>query len=229
MRCNNCGWTNNPSGAARCEKCNVPLAGSMAADEYTDRNVTSAQNRPLNNQVLNGTLRTGASGLPYVDAPEEVSSKFVDNNANNHSSECAKCGYPLTFGLNTCPNCQTNQMKNNEDEKPSNPKKSSTSGTIDPFSAGFNFGNSCSFTPLNEPDRKIMFDNSTILNRANIDPNNNTITSKEQANLECRDGEWYITDLSSQETTFIRKKGEVVLHDGDIILMGNKRFVFNKK
>jgi len=28
MRCNNCGW-NNPQGNAKCEKCNVPLRGSM--------------------------------------------------------------------------------------------------------------------------------------------------------------------------------------------------------
>lgn len=65
------------------------------------------------------------------------------------------------------------------------------------------------------------------VNRAILEPENNTITSKTQATFEFRDGEWYITDGSDQQTTFVRAAGPVKLKNGDIILMGNRKFIFD--
>ena len=66
-----------------------------------------------------------------------------------------------------------------------------------------------------------------MLFRSILDAENNTITSKTQAIFEFRDGEWYITDKSDQQTTFIRASGAVKLEKGDIILMGNRKFIFD--
>jgi predicted component of type VI protein secretion system len=60
-----------------------------------------------------------------------------------------------------------------------------------------------------------------------LDPDNNTITSKTQAIFEFRDGGWYLTDKSEQQTTFIRASGTVKLEKGDVILMGNRKFIFD--
>ena len=69
--------------------------------------------------------------------------------------------------------------------------------------------------------------NKVELNRNNLDPQNNTITSKVQAVLEFRDGEWYIENGSALKTTFIRVDEPVKLKKGDIILMGNRKFEFD--
>lgn len=65
------------------------------------------------------------------------------------------------------------------------------------------------------------------LNRENLDPDNQTITSKVQAQLICEDGQWYIQDKSSQHTTFVYAGEKTAIKDGDVILMGNRQFVFH--
>lgn len=65
-----------------------------------------------------------------------------------------------------------------------------------------------------------------ILNRANTDANNNSITSKEQAVLTCENGEWYIENRSELRTTYIRVNGKIKLNSGDTIFLGNREFEF---
>lgn len=78
-----------------------------------------------------------------------------------------------------------------------------------------------------DPISFVASDEPVQLNRAVLEPDNNTITSKLQAMLEFRDGAWYITDGSDHETTFVRASGPVKLEKGDIILMGNRKFKFD--
>lgn len=69
-----------------------------------------------------------------------------------------------------------------------------------------------------------------ILNRANTDPENLSITSRQQAAISRRGNKWVITDMSDQKTTFVRPSREgVELHDGDVILLGNRMFIFHEK
>jgi len=66
------------------------------------------------------------------------------------------------------------------------------------------------------------------LNRQMLDPDNNTITSKVQATLTHRDGKWYIQNQSSQKTTYVYAGEPVEVKSGDIILMGDRSFVFEE-
>lgn len=72
-------------------------------------------------------------------------------------------------------------------------------------------------------------DDYNELNRNNLDTDNNTISQRLQAVITHKDGKWYIKDQSSYKTTFILAAEEVQLKDGDIILMGNRRFVFTEE
>ena len=45
--------------------------------------------------------------------------------------------------------------------------------------------------------------------------------------LVCEDGQWYIQDKSAQHTTFIYAGEKTALKDGDVILMGNRQFIFH--
>jgi hypothetical protein len=65
------------------------------------------------------------------------------------------------------------------------------------------------------------------LNRANLEPTNMTITSKVQAVVSYRDGDWYLRNESEMETTFVRIDGEFKLEKGDILLLGDRMFEFD--
>ena len=68
-----------------------------------------------------------------------------------------------------------------------------------------------------------------VLNRDNTEPGNPTISSKEQSVIVNTDGRWYIEDLSDQKTTFVQAGHKIELHDGDIILLGNRLFKFTEQ
>ena len=67
-----------------------------------------------------------------------------------------------------------------------------------------------------------------VLNRANTEENNTSITSRRQALVTNENGHWYIEDQSEQQTTFVRAAQKIELHDGDIILLGNRLFEFHE-
>jgi hypothetical protein len=91
----------------------------------------------------------------------------------------------------------------------------------------------CSLQTVDKPDSvgtslKQEFQSpSVVLNRQNTDPVNPTITSKQQAVLTFEDGVWYIEDKSALQTTFVRVGRKTALQDGDIILMGDREFIFS--
>jgi len=66
------------------------------------------------------------------------------------------------------------------------------------------------------------------LNRGNLEPDNFTITSQVQAEVRLVDGQWYIENKSKLKTTFIQVLTPVKLNKGDVIIMGNKRFLFEE-
>jgi hypothetical protein len=74
----------------------------------------------------------------------------------------------------------------------------------------------------------LPFEGETVdLNRSNLEPSNTTITSKMQAQIVFRDGVWYISNKSQQNTTFLRIDGEISLKKGDILLLGDRLFEFD--
>lgn len=65
-----------------------------------------------------------------------------------------------------------------------------------------------------------------MLNRANLDENNYTITSKVQAEVFFTNKKWHVVDKSEFKTTFVQACNPVELKDGDIVLMGDRKFIF---
>ncbi len=68
-----------------------------------------------------------------------------------------------------------------------------------------------------------------MLNRKNTEPANRTITQKEQAVLTYNDGKWYIENRSSSNPTFIVASRPIELQQGDVIVMGDRNFVFSNE
>jgi hypothetical protein len=209
MRCNNCGWE-NPSTNQKCEKCNAPLKISL---EQTDIPI-------IENQNLSATFVGAPADLPFLDQP------FVDHQQNNQTNffNCPECGYPdLPKGTLKCPQCHaviaTNIRKGN---------KPSHSATINPYEQA-QYG-SCFLTPVPREGEtkleKIEFSGDIIqVNRKNLDENNMTITGKVQAEIELKNGKCFITNKSEMKTTFIQVNEQIELKKGDVILMGDRKFI----
>ncbi len=207
MRCDNCGWE-NPDTNTRCEKCNSPLSAGPI----------SVPQQPLN---LNKTVSEAAafSDLPSGNAQINV--------------RCPRCGYPLRSAGEVCPNCGLGDVPQPAQAAPIH-HHAPAQGTINPWvQVGTQV--QCTLSPiahegeLKEPQPQQFQGDCHALNRANLDAENMTITSKVQAELTCENGQWYIEDKSQQHTTFVRSAGKIALKDGDVILMGNRQFVFKAK
>ncbi len=65
-----------------------------------------------------------------------------------------------------------------------------------------------------------------ILNRDNLGPDNNTITSQVQAMLHYKEGKWELENGSRYKTTYIQVIKPATIQKGDILVFGNKRFLF---
>ncbi len=232
MRCKNCGW-DNENGQLKCEKCNAPLRGSMVDNESIDKHL--GDNRE---ESLRSTVRE--------------SSVFGSNGEDEQSRICQKCGYELAHGMKICPACgtpfgnagETNQKINKSLECPKcgalldskarfcpqcgQSLKTGTIGAWDnPQHDEF-----CTLRPIAWTKEEIAYNPITysgqtiVLRRNNTDPNNQTITSKEQAILTHENGSWYIEDCSEMKTTMIRVSKKTKLESGDIIALGNRLFEF---
>jgi hypothetical protein len=67
---------------------------------------------------------------------------------------------------------------------------------------------------------------SVVLNRANLDPENHTITSKIQAKITFENGNWSIENCSEFNTTHLQVIRPTQIKKGDIIVFGNQAFLF---
>ena len=212
MRCTNCGWE-NPDGAQRCEKCNSPL---VVAPAYEARPEEPGQN-------VKSTVRE-------VQEPIEIQSK---------ENVCPDCGFPIREGATRCPNC------GKEFRVPAAAPQSAPfvapaaaagfaakyDATVNPWSNP-NAGKTFKLQPVawdNEPGEipAMTYTGAVVgLNRENTDPTNNSITSKTQAEITNENGKWFIQDKSAQQSTFVHAGRKIELADGDVIILGNRRFVF---
>lgn len=214
MRCKNCGWE-NPDNLTRCEKCNTPLDGVSfnAAPAATPQNFSKTVNE---------------------------ASVFPDSPAVG-ANVCPQCGYPMRPGVTVCPNCHYGatevepQARHEAYVTPAakRVKASPAQGTVNPW-VQVAPASKCVLEPvaqegIESPSPLHLKGDVHELNRANLDPENQTITSKVQACLTCEDGQWFIEDKSAQHTTFIYAGEKTALKDGDVVLMGNRQFVFHSE
>lgn len=243
MKCTNCGFKNEPN-KSNCIKCNSPLI----MDQH--RNIANERSK----QDIAGTIVDQQAQEPYVDAsssnPKTLESKelaktlmgeqpregYIDRSAgrdySNHINakeinimECNHCNYRLMPGATFCPNCNKEVNIAQGNLGASSKKPSAFAGTIDPYSRkGFTLRPVINGEAAKEG---LEFNGSSaILNRENTIKDNMTITSKEQAEIVLENGEWYIVDKSEKKTTFVRAGNKIKLNKGDVVLLGDTKFIF---
>lgn len=209
MRCKNCGWENQ-EGSIRCSKCNAPLTGSMV-----DRGPIQAP--PVLEQPLSGTVKEAPEAYQAYE-PQAPVAPQAQQAAPMEVSSCPRCGYPIRPDMNVCPSCGV-------------PLKQQMGGTvnnwINPAQGVF-----CTLKPIAWINEGIDYQpvsysgDKIVLKRANTDANNNSISSRAQAQLTHDGQNWYLENKSEQETTFIKVRRKTKLEPGDIIVLGNRLFEF---
>lgn len=219
MRCQFCGW-DNPQGKERCEKCGKPLSDSDCGDvKFAPGSNQGNSDRPTDRQVA-GVFN------PKVTVRE---SQTAENRSGNEHEKCPECGYPLENG--ECPACgyvASNAADDVTDKASDDPRK-----TIRPMrkaekNVSFKLVPISEETGLPEGDELSYEGNEVILNRANTNPKNETITSQEQASITLIDGKWNVEDKSEYKTTFIQASRKIEIHKGDLILLGNQLYRFDQ-
>lgn len=227
MRCKNCGWPNEDN-VSRCVKCNAPLQGSMI-DSARQQSLHPSSNE---SEPLNATLREPSSSGGFV------------NPSNGGSNNCHQCGYPVSSEMRECPVCHVQLQQNGQNiahgqnhVRAVNPNNRGGfrpgSGTINPWATPSE-DSFCTLRRIPWQNERVTYEpvsysgEQIVLNRANTDANNNSITSREQAVISLENGEWFIENRSDLQTTLIRVDRKLKLEDGDIIVLGNRMFEFRQ-
>lgn len=155
-------------------------------------------------------LGGGAAETPKKTAAQEIEELDI-------KTTCDKCGKEVSVTYSFCPYCnepirQKTVFVRRHNIAPPKPK--------------------CSLTVI--PDegegieaRKNSYEgNQVMLTRENTEPENRSITSKEQAELVCEEGKWYILNHSELCTTAVEAGRKLEIQPGDVIVLGDRRFKF---
>jgi len=152
-------------------------------------------------------VNTAKAGLTDLGIDEQV--------------KCDKCGAEVSVEFSYCPKCgerihlPTIRAIRHKSTPPPEPPKPKCSLTLIPEEE-----------EQAEPIKKDYEGASIILTRENTEADNRTITSKEQAELICEDGKWFVLNKSELGSTYLAASRKLELQQGDIIVMGDRRFKF---
>lgn len=199
MRCTGCGWE-NPDTNTRCEKCGASLQ-SNNLNYGGNAPVGGMNGSPLNKTRIEAEVFPDLAAQPVAPTKREEEPAPAVHTPTPHAVHHAAPagGYQGTVNpwIQVAPKSQCTLTPVRQDTDEADPAPISFKGE------------------------------QHILNRAKLDEENYTITSKVQAELTCEDGVWYIQDGSQQQTTFVHAGKKTPLKDGDVVLMGNRQFVFH--
>ncbi|HJC92768.1 MAG TPA: zinc ribbon domain-containing protein [Candidatus Phocaeicola excrementigallinarum] len=240
MRCKNCGWPNKPNEKT-CVKCHAPL-------EKNDFDSTLSPDMGNDNEIYGKTVREEDVFYHKEFEPEPIQATEESGNTR----PCPKCGYPVRPGTDKCPNCKfplngnavhSDYKRTRMDTEPENrkPTRMNTNtagnfhkGTVNPYMMNLELEPSFALKPIKRINERheleeLEFEGKEIvLNRENTEANNPSITSRQQAVISNVNGHWYIEDKSGQKTTFVQAAAKIELHEGDLILLGNRLFEFHE-
>lgn len=241
MRCKNCGWE-NPDGKTNCEKCHGSLGDDAIASSHkptmpsSDRMKSTVAESAVFGGPSPGAVPKTCPKCGYPVSDDSTVCPNCDHELQQPPTlkqgvRCKSCGADIAADAKFCPSC--GHPANGQSPVPRHIPRPAT-GTVmgGPVSGPGQANKFCTLRPVAWEGEDIDYNPVTytgdviILNRSNTDPNNNTITSKEQAALTFEDGGWYIENRSELRTTFIRVGGKVRLNSGDIIVLGNREFEF---
>lgn len=242
--CNNCN-EKNVEEAVRCSKCNAPLLGSMLRQ---DGSFIAAAKISSEQACGNCGAMNSPTATRCVTCNWDLPKTKEELGKTSGELPCPSCQYPNLPMARYCVQCNTELHSKVElKQEPSRPVPQQSQAVWEEEEEAF-VDTSKSFNPflkkqktveappsfklkMIQPDGEaevlLQFEGQKVeLNRNNLEPANNTITSKVQAELQFEEGKWTIENKSTLGTTFIKIEGAYELKPGDTILLGNRMFKF---
>ncbi|MGI9287481.1 MAG: TIR domain-containing protein [Pseudomonadales bacterium] len=72
-----------------------------------------------------------------------------------------------------------------------------------------------------------FYGDEVVVNRESLDQDNPSISRKKHARFDLRNGAWYVTDLSSNNASFVQLRNTTPIVDGTALVFGRKVFTFH--
>lgn len=207
-----------------CPNCGYPVMGDFTSCPNCGTSIAAAP-KPTTIQNLDRPSEPAvaapvAAPAPAAPAESAVKSALKDLGIDE-TVKCTKCGAEVSIDFSYCPKCgerihlPTVRAIRHKPTPPPEPPKPKCHLTIIPEE-----DEQAEPTPIDYEGA------SVILTRENTEPNNRTITSKEQAELICEDGKWYLLNKSELGSTYLEANRKLELQKGDVIVLGDRRFKF---
>ena len=259
MRCKNCGWPNKPNETVcvKCgSPLETESATSGYDDTYEPQSNVHHDGDGLKKTVMETDafgghmIETPDNLMEPMPTVSEVTCPKCGYPMRADAMKCPNCNFAVNGNQDTRPlNANTNGYQRRPTrmaEAPEEtqeaaprviPKTGKFRGTINPYMMNIPEAPSFVLKPLQRMNERKPVESveleleggEVVLTRDNTEPGNPSITSKAQAVVSNSDGHWYIENCSEQKTTFVLAYNKIELHDGDIILLGNRMFEFKEQ
>ena len=245
MRCDNCGW-NNPDGLTKCQKCNQELvqAPTPVQNNFNQTVMDPSRNRSevqVGSQVFcpgcGYPLSEGVTVCPNcgtaavaepAPAPSQYS-KTVRVLPENLVSEEKPKHEVLKATVREIPQHLLDNTKTVRvlpeallpDDAPVQPEPVPAPAPAPAFR----------LVPMDNFDGQtpvaLSFSGEAVaLGRKDIVAGDASIAEDVQAAFEFADGQWAVSDKSGQASTYVCSSRRIQLQPGDIVVIGNRRFIF---
>lgn len=258
MRCKNCGWPNKPQTKVCVKCHSPLDTNEEPTDNYSPGGYSEpdpALNKTvLETDVFGHRDNSYPDSAPLDNSVYERRENLTEEPLEK---PCSKCGYPLRPNVDKCPNCKqpvkpayfnreeawdggenSEGGERNQRRRPTRMDNPGTGGkmrgTVNPYMMNLELEPTFVLQPLKRMNERTDFEEQeyegkeVVLTRDNTEAGNPSITSRRQAIVTRVDGRWFIEDKSDQKTTFVQAARKIELHEGDIILLGNRLFKFHE-
>ena len=237
MRCSKCNYP-NVEGATTCEHCGASLNSNVAPAKTVlePGGISNATNHNKTKCPKCGyEFSSNDNKCPHCGATITNQGKI----ARQPTAPGIVADFDLAESNSVKPNSKSSSKSDvtfnqpdpalrNKHEQPKD-----LIGTVNPYAQRYLNNPEFLLHPIarenekNTPNDITLSGDEVALNRENLEPSNKTITSKTQAVITCENGKWYIKDASALKTTFVHANENTELKEGDIILIGDRKFEFH--
>ena len=205
-----------------CPQCGYPVMGDFASCPNCGASI-AAPPRPttIQNPLQAEPLAAPPASTPQSDLKTKTIASELADFGISETVKCDKCGADVSIEFSFCPKCgerihlpTVRAIRHKPAPTPEPPKPK------------------CHLTLIPEDDEQMAPQTidyegqAVILTRENTEAGNRTITSKEQAELTCEDGKWFLLNKSELGSTYLEASRKLELQPGDVIVLGDRRFRF---